>query len=99
MAEFITVEEAVKITHAFQNSEIGKDQTISGIIEKDIIIEILNQENCEGINIYNALNEDGKITFIFVGYDKENNDMTYGKIADRITLCPEVCPIKTSPLK
>jgi len=32
MAKLITLDEAVKITHAFQNSEIGKDQTISGII-------------------------------------------------------------------
>ena len=99
MAEIIKLEEAVTLTHAFQNSEIGNGQTISGIVEKEIILEILNQQNCEGINIYTALNEEGKITFVLVGYDNDNNDITYGKIADRIKLCPDVCPIKTSPLK
>jgi hypothetical protein len=88
MAEFIKVEEAVKLTYAFQDSEIGKGQTISGKFEKDIISQILNQENCEGINIYTALNEEGQITFVLVGYENENNDMTEGKIADFAYLCP-----------
>jgi hypothetical protein len=91
MAEFIKLEEAVKLTHAFQESEIGKDQTISAIFEKEIIIKILNQENCEGLRIYNSLNEDEKITFVLVGYDKEFKDMTDGYIADRAFNCPKNC--------
>ena len=46
MAEFIKLEEAVKLTHAFQESEIGKDQTISGVVEKDFLFEMLKQEDC-----------------------------------------------------
>lgn len=88
MAEFIKVEEAVKLTYAFQDSEIGKGQTISAKFEKDILYEILKQENCEGINIYTALNEKGQITFVLVGYEKEDYDMTEGKIADFAYLCP-----------
>jgi hypothetical protein len=55
------------------------------------------QENCEGIRIYNALDDKGKITFVLVGYNKENNDMVDGKILDHIKLCPIYCPNK-SPL-
>lgn len=98
MANFINLEQAVKLTHAFQDSEIGKEQTYSGMVEKDILLEMLKQDNCEGIRIYNALNENGKITFVLVGYDKEDNDIIDGKIADEMNLCPPNCPKKKTPL-
>ena len=98
MAEFITVKEAVKLTHAFQESEFGNSQTISAIFEKEIILQILNQEGCEGIKIYNALNEENKITFVLVGYNKDFNDMTDGYIADKAAICPEQCYGGATPL-
>jgi len=82
MAEIITLEEAVKLTRAFQESEIGRGQTISAKFEKGILDQILDQEGCEGINIYTALNDEGQITFVLIGYDNENNNITEGKIAD-----------------
>lgn len=99
MAEFIKLEEATKLTHAFQESEIGKEQTVSAIFEKVIFEKILNQDGCEGINIYTALNEEGKITFVLVGYDKDKKDMTEGLLADRADLCPKDCWDLKSPLK
>lgn len=99
MAEFINLEEAVKLTHAFQQSEIGKDQTISGVVEKDILFDMLKQENCEGIRIYTALNDEKKITFVIIGIDKNQNDMTDGLIADHLGLCPPYCNYEGSPLK
>lgn len=99
MAEFIKLEDAVKLTQAFQESEIGKGQTISAIFEKEILEKIINQNGCEGINVYNALNEEGKITFVLVGYDKEKKDLTEGFIADRADLCPKDCWDLKSPLK
>jgi hypothetical protein len=99
MAEFINLEEAVKLTHAFQDSEIGKNQTISAIFEKDIFEKILNQNGCEGINIYTSMNDEGKITFVLVGYDQDKKDMTEGLLADRANLCPDECWDLKSPLK
>lgn len=99
MAEFIKLDEAVKLTHAFQESEIGKDQTISGVIEKDFLFEMLKQEDCEGIRIYTALNDEKKITFVLVGIDKNQNDMSKGLILDRLGLCPPYCNYEDSPLK
>ena len=98
MAAMIPLEEAIELTHAFQQSEIGKDQTISAVFEKNIVEQILNQDGCEGIRIYNALNEEGKITFVLVGYDKEEKDMTDGFISDRGRLCPPKCTKEKSPL-
>jgi len=42
MAEIITLEEAVKLTRAFQESEIGRGQTISAKFEKGILDQILD---------------------------------------------------------
>ena len=42
-------------------------------VGKNIIEKILNQPECIGINIYNALNERGEKTYVLVGLDKENN--------------------------
>ena len=99
MAEIINLAEAVSLTHAFQKSAIGNGQTISAIIEKEFIEQILNQDGCCGINIYNALNEEGKITFVLVGYDKDKKDMVEGVIVDKAVTCPELCCDSNSPLK
>jgi hypothetical protein len=99
MAEIINLAEAVSLTHAFQNSTIGTGQTISAIFEKEIIEQILNQVDCCGINIYNALNEEGKITFVLVGYDKDKKDMVDGIIVDNADNCPKLCYDTNSPLK
>ena len=99
MAEIINLAEAVSLTHAFQNSTIGVGQTISAIFEKEIIEQILNQVDCCGINIYNALNEEGKITFVLVGYDKDKKDMVEGVIVDKAHTCPKLCYDTNSPLK
>jgi hypothetical protein len=84
------------MTHAFQNSSIGSNQTIAGIVDKTNLITLLNQEGCTGVRIYNALNEEGKITFVLVGVNGNNEDMT-NYILDRCYLCPTDCPID-SPL-
>lgn len=98
MAAMIPLEEAIELTHAFQQSEIGKNQTISAVFEKNIIEQILNQDGCEGIRIYNALNDEGKITFVLVGYDKDEKDKTDGFIADHAFICPPNCTNEKSPL-
>jgi len=43
----------------------------SYIIGKDIINQILAQPGCEGIKFYNAINEFGQKTLVYVGLDAE----------------------------
>ena len=42
-------------------------------IGKNILNQILEQPNCVGINVYKALNEQGKKTYVIVGMDNEAN--------------------------
>jgi hypothetical protein len=96
MSAQITLNEAKSMTHAFQNSTIGANQTFAGLVDKTNLLTLLNQEGCTGLRIYNALNDDGKITFVLVGVNSNNEDMT-NFILDRAFLCPVYCPID-SPL-
>ena len=41
------------------------------VIGKDIINQILAQPGCEGIKFYNAINEFGQKTLVYVGLDAE----------------------------
>jgi hypothetical protein len=99
MAEIIKLEQAVKLTYAFQESEIGMGQTICAKFEKRIVEQVLNQEHCKGINLYTALNDEGQITFVMVGYDEEGHDMTEGEIADFANLCPPNKPSNSILIK
>jgi hypothetical protein len=96
MSAQITLNEAKSMTHAFQNSTIGSNQTFAGLVDKTNLLTLLNQEGCTGLRIYNALNDDGKITFVLVGVNSNNEDMT-NYILDRLQACPPVCP-PDSPL-
>ncbi|GAA0875528.1 hypothetical protein GCM10009118_19370 [Wandonia haliotis] len=55
------------------------------------INDILNQSNCVGIRIYNAINDFGKKTLVFVGVDTNESDMTSGVIIDKVLPCPPHC--------
>jgi hypothetical protein len=96
MSAQITLNEAKSMTHAFQNSTIGSNQTFAGLVDKTNLLTLLNQEGCTGLRIYNALNDDGKITFVLVGVNSNNEDMTE-YLLDKIELCPINCPTE-SPL-
>jgi hypothetical protein len=63
-AEFIT---------AFQEkhpNEAGSYQ-----VGRNIIDQILAQPGCAGLRFYNALNEDGQKTLVYVGVDAEGKDL------------------------
>jgi hypothetical protein len=62
----------------------------------DVFEDIMSQEGCEGIRIYNAINSDNKLTNVLVGVDKDGNDMVNGKVYDFAALCPSACSINNS---
>jgi len=54
------------------------------IIGKDIISQILAQPGCEGIQFYNAVNEFGQKTLVYVGLNAEGKEMVnYTTINDQ----------------
>lgn len=60
-------------------------------LNKNIILQILNQEGCVGLRSYNAINASQQQTLVMVGVDANGNDMVNGIIADYGSLCPPHC--------
>jgi len=87
--------EAKKWTKNFRvaNPTVAKAYFIGA----NIINEILDQEECVGIRVYNALDAQGKPQAVFVGVDDQGKDMVNGIVADRCYPCPNECDT-SSPL-
>jgi hypothetical protein len=98
MSRTINLENAAEFTHSFQQSAKFSNETISSIFDKEDLLQVLNQDGCVGIRIYNALNSDNKMTHVVVGIDGNGDDMTDGTLLDYAKLCPDDCPPSTSPL-
>lgn len=64
---------------------------------RDILEEILAQEDCMGIRMYYGLDKDGVSQLILVGANADEEDLYEGVIADRTHLCPPACDLQ-SPL-
>lgn len=58
---------------------------------KDAIQAILDQEDCTGLRIYYALDNNGKKQLIIVGADDDENDLYEGVIVERGYSCPANC--------
>lgn len=61
---------------------------------KNAIKKILAQDNCIGLRIYYALDENGVKQLIVVGVDANANDLYEGLIAERSMPCPPLCGTK-----
>lgn len=93
----INLTEAIRLTHNYQNSPISNNQPISFLVERNEILSLLNQPNCNDFRIYMGLTDNNKITLILVGLDESGNDLTNGVILDDLGGCPPFCSIN-SPL-
>lgn len=96
MSEFISLDDAKSMTHRYQDS-VPEGTTISCEVDKTQLIAMLNQEDCQGLRIYFALNEEERLTTVLVGSDSSGSDMVTGLIIDRMNPCPPTCPPE-SPL-
>jgi hypothetical protein len=62
----------------------------SYIIGKDIINQVLAQPGCAGIQFYNAINEDGQKTLVYVGLDANGKPlMSYKSVNNQGILAEE----------
>ncbi len=95
----ITLEEAQNLAKAF--NEKYKDETISSFIGSNNVRQILDQEGCVGLRIYNGFNnETQKIAFVIVGVDSEDTELVGdGIIFDELASCPTMCPINSEIYK
>lgn len=93
----ITLQEAITMTHAYQNSPQFAGQTKAGLIDASAVEALLNQQGCAGMRIYFALNAHNNLTLVLVGTDINEKDMTTGVILDKLKDCPPFCDFD-SPL-
>ncbi len=80
----ITLQEAITMTHAYQNSPQFAGLTKAGLISATAVQDLLNQPGCVGVRIYFALNAYNNLTLVLVGTDTNENDMTSGIILDKL---------------
>jgi hypothetical protein len=74
IGEAIPNDLGAKMVKDFQDS--NPRELIGHYIGRNILDQILNQPGCVGIRFYNAINEVGKKTLVYVGIDENNSLIT-----------------------
>jgi hypothetical protein len=92
----ISLEDAAVMTKRYRDGA-GPNPFLGGFFGGKAISDILKQDNCVGIRIYMAKDSNGKETFVVVGANADEDDLTGGLIAEFIQGCPPRCP-DSSPL-
>lgn len=86
----ITLEEAKKLIQNYKNKNTGQEIK-AHYFGKEALQKLLEQEECVGIRIYYASQEDGTPELVIVGVNKEGKDLTSGIILERNWPCPPYC--------
>lgn len=74
--EKITKKEARKWIKKYEKEHQGDANFLSSMLfDKKIVLSMLSEEGCEGLRIYNAMDDDGKSHFILVGTDAKGNNI------------------------
>ena len=71
VGEEISHELGAKMVKDFQDA--NPTENTANYIGRDILERILAQPGCEGIRFYNAINETGRTTLVYVGIDADEN--------------------------
>ena len=89
----ITQEEAKALITAFKTKFPG--EVTSSFIGANNVKNILDQENCIGVRIYNGYdNVNEKISLVLVGVDEvEKEILENGIIYDKLGACPPLCSV------
>lgn len=86
----ISLEEAIKLVKNFKN-KVGEEVVKAHFIGKEAILKVLDQENCVGVRIYYAENDEGKPELVVVGVNENGKDLVEGLILERTWPCPPYC--------
>jgi hypothetical protein len=71
VGEEISHELGAKMVKDFQDAY--PTENTANYIGRNILERILAQPGCEGIRFYNAINESGRQTLVYVGIDRDDN--------------------------
>lgn len=81
----------------------GKDKNFlsSMLFDKKVVIDLLSEDKCEGLRVYNAIDDEGKEHFILVGTDAKGSNLLPSNeesltesysLLDEGKRCPTDCP-------
>lgn len=90
----ISLEEACLLTQAYRESAPA-GATRAVYFSKAAILKVLDQPDCVGLRIYNAI-KDGNHTFVIVGASAEQEDLEEGIILEFGIPCPPICPMASA---
>ena len=99
MSQTISLNDAKTMTHAWQDSTYGSSSKKAVKFDADDVQSILDEDGCEDMRVYFALNGDDDLTAVLVGVDSNNSDLTSGPIIDFGTICPPNCDPNTQLIK
>ncbi|HEY1047978.1 MAG TPA: hypothetical protein VGF79_16170 [Bacteroidia bacterium] len=86
----IDLAKAAEMTKKFRDCQpVGT--IIAHAFNKSIIQEIIDQPLCEGIRIYNAIDDSNIRTVVITGIDGNGNDLYNGVLAEYAERCPQIC--------
>jgi hypothetical protein len=80
IGEEISHEMAADFVKSYKNAH--PDATPYYTVGRNIIDQILAQPGCVGLRFYNAINELGQTTLVYVGVDAQGNDMVKAVVVD-----------------
>ncbi len=85
----ITLATASQWTRNFRDTiDAAIDPTIGHYFSKSFIEDILAQQDCVGIRVYHALDEDGKRQLVIAGVKANEDDLEHGILAERALKSP-----------
>lgn len=88
--QHISLNDAAALTLKFrQSNPVGG--IVAHLFTKEIIMEILNQANCEGIRIYHGIDAANMPVLVMTGVDANKDDLYQGTLAEHADKCPLVC--------
>jgi hypothetical protein len=88
----ISLNDAADMTKRYRDSIIGSPYLYGGYFGKVAIQDILDQQGCVGIRIYNAKALTGALNYVVVGVNSSGDDLEDGKLAEHSSGCPPYCP-------
>ncbi len=94
--EAIAIDEAAALTANFRRNNGNRAETVKAhLFGRDILRQILDQENCVGIRMYHGLDDTGGKQLVLIGVDADGQDMEASIVADKSRVCPPDCSTST----
>jgi hypothetical protein len=93
MNEFeITLTQAQNMTSAYQNDETFDGLTKAVYIDKESLMDLLDQENATGLRFFFALDSNEALNVVAVGTKEDGDvDLTGGVLLGNLKRCPYLC--------